>query len=152
MFWAFLWLRFEIQVSAIHVNYFEPRTQNKQFETNHFALRNKNGCFVVRNFSGCDLQRPKAGVFSPRNFQVVNKKGRFVARIFFANSTLGTFASTCPPPPPPTPARAKKLQPPLPPVKTQGVSPKRGSFRGTSVVTFMKTRGSFSPARHLNCG
>ena len=33
-FWAFLWLRFEIQVSAIRVDYFEPR---KRFWRNSFS-------------------------------------------------------------------------------------------------------------------
>ena len=50
-FRAFLWLRFEIEVSAIHIDYFEPRAQSQLVlakfvfpstgATNRFALRKK---------------------------------------------------------------------------------------------------------------
>ena len=112
------------------------------------------GCFVVRIFSclrtknGFFLSLRCLGIFRVVTFQ--SKTGRFVARNF--SRTRGKFdlrreatQGACPAPP--SPRAKKKLQPPLPPVKTRGVSPKRWSFRGTSVVSFMKTRGSFSPAR-----
>ena len=120
--------------------------------TKPFLRYDKNGCFVVRNFSGLRtkngffLSLRCLGIFRVVTFQ--SKTGRFVARNF--SQTRGKFdlrreatQGACPTPP--APRAKKKLQPPLPSVKTRGVSPKRWSFRGTSVVSFMKTWGSFSP-------
>ena len=100
----------------------EPKTD---FDEQHLS----------RNFSGCDLSEQNGTVCGQEFF-----------RELVVNSICVERPLRAPAPPPLPPAR-KKTTAPLPPVKTRGVSPKRWSFRGTSVVSFMKTQGSFSPAR-----
>ena len=94
------WLSFKIQVSAIHVDYFEPRTQTRSsfgenrfslnwLVTNRFALQDnlKSGAFCGQGFSGCDHPEQKQDVFRPGIFGAVtfqNKNGTFCGQDFAA--------------------------------------------------------------------
>ena len=111
-------------------------------------------CFVVRNFRVSEPKTDFLCLTLPGNFRVVtfqSKTGRFVARNFSrtrGKSDLRREATqgACPAPPPPR-AKKKTTAAPSRPSKHGEFHQKRWSFRGTSVVTFMKTRGTFSPAR-----
>ena len=145
------------QIREFRFRLFASTTLNHELKT-VFPSTGATNPFCVRMFCGQDFfvsQNQKRiltnntclGIFRVVTFQ--SKTGRFVARNF--SRTRGKFdlrrEATQPPAPHPLPPARKKTTAPLPSVKTRGVSPKRWSFRGTSVVTFMKTLGTFMPAR-----
>ena len=127
--------RFEIQVSAIRVDYFEPRTQNRfPFNWRHKPFLRTDvlwsGFFRVsepktdffcltlsRNFSGCDLSEQNGTVCGQEFFR------ELVANSICVERPLSRLPA-CPAPPPPG---AKKKRTTAPPPVRQNT----GSFTKT---------------------
>ena len=139
----------QIQVSAIRVDYFEPRTQNRfPFNWRHKPFLR---CFVVRNFSclrtknGFFLSLRCLGIFRVVTFQ--SKTGRFVARNF--SRTRGKFdlrrEATQPPAPHPLPPARKKTTAPPPARQNTGSFTKTLEFQRHFRRHFHENTGHFQP-------